>query len=41
MERILLLITAPCYADACEALCSAAENAAVPVRLTYGLSLME
>ena len=41
MERILLLITAPCYADACEALCSAAENAAVPGRLTFGLSLME
>ncbi|MGN1019332.1 MAG: hypothetical protein ACI4O7_03070, partial [Aristaeellaceae bacterium] len=41
MERILLLITSACYADACEALCSASENAAVPARLTYGLSLAE
>ncbi|MGN0779846.1 MAG: hypothetical protein ACI4MJ_11895 [Aristaeellaceae bacterium] len=41
MERILLLMTAPCYADACECLCSASENAAHPARLTYGLSLME
>lgn len=41
MERILLLLAAPDWADAAQALQSAKTNAAAPERLTYGLSLLE
>lgn len=39
MDRILILMQAECYAAADEALRSARDNAASPLRLSYGLSL--
>ena len=41
MERILLMMSAPDWADAAQTLESAKANAAAPERLTYGLSLLE
>lgn len=41
MERILLLVTALSWADACEALLSAKDHAAAPERVSYGVSLQE
>ncbi|MDO4484834.1 MAG: hypothetical protein Q4C54_10530 [Clostridia bacterium] len=41
MDRILILISAPCYADCHHALISARDNAACPERLSYGIALQE